>query len=245
MKNYKAVIEYDGTRYSGWQKQGNTHNTIQSKFEDILFKMTGRKCEIFSSGRTDAGVHAKGQVANFKADTDMTCCEIKEYLNSYLPTDIGVLSVEEVDERFHSRLNAKRKTYVYRMYKGSKLPVFERNYICPINADADIGRMREAAKFFLGTHDFKSFCTKKKMKKSTVRTIFSLDVCEKGNEIDIEICGNGFLYNMVRIISGTLLYVGLGKIGLDNIPQIIEAKDREKAGETMPAKGLCLVKVEY
>lgn len=244
MKNFKIVIEYDGSRYNGWQKQGNTKNTIEYKFLEILKKMTGKNVEIFASGRTDSGVHAKGQVANFKIDTNMSADEIFNYINTYLPEDIRVLSCTEEEERFHSRLNAKKKTYMYRFYQG-KPPVFERKYVYSINESLDISAMKEASKHFIGKYDFKSFCTKQKMKKSTVREIYSLDIAEKDNEIDIIITGNGFLYNMVRIISGTLLAVGKGQLSADEISEIIKAQNREKAGETLPPLGLVLLSVDY
>lgn len=244
MKNFKIILEYDGTRYNGWQKQGNTKNTIEYKFTEILKKMTGKNAEIFASGRTDSGVHAKGQVANFKIETEMSADEVLTYINTYLPEDIRVLSCTEADERFHSRLNAKKKTYIYRIHQG-KPPVFDRKYVFCTDFSLDINAMKKASQHFLGKHDFKSFCTKQKMKKSTVREIFSLDIVEKGAEIDIIITGNGFLYNMVRIISGTLLAVGKGELSYDAIPEIINAQNREKAGETLPPNGLCLISVEY
>lgn len=244
MKNFKIIIEYDGSRYNGWQKQGNTKNTIEYKFLEILKKMTGKNVEIFASGRTDSGVHAKGQVANFRIDTEMSAEDILSYINTYLPEDIRVLSCTEENERFHSRLNAIKKTYMYRIHQG-KPPVFERKYVYSINERLDISAMKEASKHFIGKYDFKSFCTKQKMKKSTVREIYSLDITEKNNEIDIIISGNGFLYNMVRIISGTLLAVGKGELSPSAIPEIISAQNREKAGETLPPTGLVLLSVEY
>ena len=244
MKNFKIIIEYDGSRYNGWQKQGNTKNTIEYKFLEILKKMTGKNVEIFASGRTDSGVHAKGQVANFRIDTEMSAEDILNYINTYLPEDIRVLSCTEENERFHSRLNAIKKTYMYRIYQG-KPPVFERKYVYSINERLDISAMKEASKHFIGKYDFKSFCTKQKKKKSTVREIYSLDITEKNNEIDIIISGNGFLYNMVRIISGTLLAVGKGELSPSSIPEIISAQNREKAGETLPPTGLVLLSVEY
>ena len=244
MKNFKIVLEYDGTKYNGWQKQGNTKNTIEYKFLEILKKMTGKEVEIFASGRTDSGVHAKGQVANFKIDTDMTAKQVMDYINTYLPEDIRVLSCHEADERFHSRLNAKRKTYMYRIYLG-KPSVFERKYVYSADCALDVEKMKEASEYFIGKYDFKAFCTKQKMKKSTVREIYSLDVLQKGEEIDITVCGNGFLYNMVRIISGTLFKVGTGEFNPEDIKKIIESKNRENAGDTLPPCGLTLVSVEY
>ncbi len=244
MKNFKIVLEYDGSKYNGWQKQGNTKNTIEYKFLEILKKMTGKQAEIFASGRTDSGVHAKGQVANFKIETDMSDGEVLLYINTYLPEDIRVLSCVEADERFHSRLNAKKKTYMYRICLG-KPSVFERKYVYATDKALDVEKMKEAAKHFTGRHDFKAFCTKQKMKKSTIREIYSLDVVQKGEEIDIIVCGNGFLYNMVRIISGTLFKVGTGEFSPEYVKKIIEEKNRENAGDTLPPNGLVLLSVEY
>lgn len=244
MKNFKLTVEYDGTRYSGWQKQGNTKNTIQYKLEEILFKMLGVRTEIFASGRTDSGVHAKGQVFNFKCETDLTDKEIKKYINKYLPGDIRVLSAEIVDLRFHSRLNVKNKTYCYRMYYGEKCPVFDRKYVTVIDELPDIDLMRRGAEKLIGKHDFKGFSTKT-IKKSTLREIYKIDISECNGYIDITITGNGFLYNMVRIIAGTLYEIGTGKKDVLLIDEILSKKDRSLAGITMPPQGLCLVKVEY
>lgn len=244
MKNYKLTIQYDGTRYNGWQRQGNTKNTIQERFENVLFRMCGRPIEIFASGRTDAGVHATGQVANFKCDTDMDCGEIKDYLNKYLPDDIAVISAEEVEERFHSRLNAASKTYEYRI-AVEKPDVFIRKYVFAANEKPNVDKMRHAAELFLGKHDFKGFSSVRRTKKSTVRTINFIDINEKGGIISIKINGSGFLYNMVRIIAGTLFEIGAGKLDEEIIPRVFEEKEREKAGVTLPACGLTLVEVSY
>ncbi len=244
MTNYKIVVQYDGTRYNGWQRQGNTKNTIQGKFEEILFKMTGKRVEIFASGRTDAGVHAEGQTANFKCDCDMTCYEVMEYLNKYLPEDIAVLYVEEADERFHSRLNAVSKTYEYRLaYK--KPDVFKRKYVFPVEKKPDLEKMKLGAKMLVGTYDFKGFSSLGKTKKSTVRTINYIDISEDSGLVKIKINGSGFLYNMVRIIAGTLYEIGIGKKEVDSIRKTLESKDREYAGTTFPARGLALIEVEY
>lgn len=244
MKNYKITVQYDGTKYNGWQRQGNTKNTIQERFENVLMRMCGRKTEIFASGRTDAGVHAQSQTANFKCDTDMTCDEIKEYLNHYLPSDILVTSIVEVGERFHSRLNAVSKTYEYRISCG-KPDVFIRKYVFATDSELDVEKMKAAAELFLGTHDFKGFSSVGKTKKSTVRTINSLDVTECDGIISIKVNGNGFLYNMVRIISGTLFEIGIGKKDKSVIDEIFEEKDRAKAGVTLPPCGLRLMEVFY
>ena len=244
MKNYKICIEYDGLKYSGWQKQGNTKNTISQKFEDVLKKMCSSDVEIFASGRTDALVHAKGQVANFKCESSLSETEMLNYLNKYLPLDIRVLSLEEVDMRFHARLNAVSKTYEYKI--ATKKPdVFIRKYVYTTDDIPDILKMKNAAKKLIGTHDFLGFSSLKKSKKSTVRTINFIDIDEINGVITIKINGDGFLYNIVRIISGTLLDIGTGKLSEDVIDKVLTEKTRENAGTTLPPYGLTLNKVFY
>lgn len=244
MKNYKITVQYDGARYNGWQKQGNTKNTIQERFENVLTKMCGRDIEIFASGRTDAGVHAESQVANFKCEIDMSCGEIMDYLNHYLPEDILVTSIAEADERFHSRLNAVSKTYEY-VIATKKPDVFIRKYVFATDQNPDVEKMRSAAKLLLGKHDFKGFSSVGRTKKSTVRTINFIDITEENDIIRIKINGNGFLYNMVRIIAGTLFEIGTGKLSASDIEKIFDDKARENAGATLPACGLKLVEVFY
>lgn len=244
MKNYKITIQYDGTKYNGWQRQKNTKNTIQEKFESVLGKMCGHNVEIFASGRTDAGVHAVAQVANFKCETDKTTEEIKEYLNHYLPTDILVTSAEEVHERFHSRLNAVSKTYEYTI--ATKKPdVFIRKYVYFADTTPDVNEMRKASELLVGTHDFLGFSSVGKTKKTTVRTVNFIDVEEADGLIVIKINANGFLYNMVRIIAGTLFDIGTGKMSASDIKNILDTKKRIDAGITLPACGLKLVEVFY
>lgn len=244
MKNYKITVQYDGTKYNGWQRQGNTKNTIQECFENVLSKMCGSDVEIFASGRTDAGVHAKGQVANFKCETELGCEEIMDYMNRYLPEDVAVLNVEEADERFHSRLNAVSKTYEYSI-AIKKPDVFIRKYVFATDKKVDVEKMRSAAEKLLGTHDFKGFSSVGKTKKSTVRTVNSIDITESDGVIKIRINGSGFLYNMVRIISGTLFEIGTGKFDENVIEKVFETKNRELAGATLPPCGLSLVEVFY
>lgn len=246
-KNIKLILEYDGSRYDGWQKQGNTDNTIQGKLEAILYKWTGEEIEIHGSGRTDAGVHARGQVANFHVDAKVckAAADAKTYLNRYLPEDIRVLDAEEMPERFHSRLNAVRKTYLYAVETADKKPVFERKYVFGLGEPLDVAAMRKAAAFLEGEHDFKSFCANKKMKKSTVRCLDSIEIQEHGSQVVFVYTGNGFLYNMVRILTGTLLEVGLGKRRPEEMEMILAAMNREAAGMTAPPDGLFLVNVEY
>lgn len=256
MKNYKLIIQYDGSRYSGWQVQKNTSDTIQEKIETILARLLGHPVEIAGSGRTDAGVHALGQVANFhlnKEDIDRLtttssiCIEhtILSYLNKHLPKDIAVISVEEVDIRFHSRLSAKKKTYVYRIHTSEISNVFERKFVYDYPEKLDISRMRKAACHLVGTHDFKSFCANRHMKKTTVRTIYAIEIKETDSEIILSYTGNGFLMNMVRILTGTLIEVGDGRRAPDSIPFILDALDRDAAGYTAPPQGLFLEKVFY
>lgn len=245
MANYKMIIQYEGTRFNGWQKQGNTKNTIQEKIEAVLSQVSGEAIEITGSGRTDAGAHAYGQVANFHMKNTLDEGEILSFLNKNLPDDIAVLSVERVSDRFHSRLNAKRKTYIYRIWNSEISSVFDRRLMYTSTEALDIEEMKKAASHFLGIHDFKSFCSNKRYKKSTVREIYSVEIEKTGDEVCFVFCGNGFLYNMVRIMAGTIVQVGEGKINANQIPSMLEAKDREAAGVTLPAQGLTLVKVEY
>lgn len=243
--NYKLTIEYDGTRYEGWQRQQKTEQTIQGKIERVLSRMTGKETEIDGAGRTDAGVHAKGQTAtvhlNGFADKD----EILTYLNQYLPEDIGVTKVERVPERFHARLWATGKCYSYRIGTDSHKAVFDRKYRYALGEKLDVEAMRRAAADLVGTHDFKSFCGNPKMKKSTVRTITEIRIEESAHEVRLVYRGNGFLQYMVRILTGTLIEVGLHQRSADSMTVLLEQKKREMAGSTAPAPGLCLEEVYY
>lgn len=247
MRNIKMIIEYDGGKYDGWQRLGKKTNavTIQGKLEDVLSRMADEPIEVIGSGRTDAGVHARGQVANFHTNSTMACWQIKQYLSRYLPRDIGVLRVDEVPERFHSRLNAVSKRYIYRVATGDVPCVFDRHYTwyCFDRIDTDL--MREAAEIMIGTHDFKGFSSVKKTNKSTVRKVTKIDIVEKEREIDIVFEGNGFLYNMVRIMAGTLVEVGTGDREVESVKDVFRTLDRTKAGMTLPAQGLVLDEVMY
>lgn len=243
--NYRLDIEYDGSRYEGWQRQNRTNNTIQGKIEEVLSKMCEKPIEIDGAGRTDAGVHAKGQVANVHLETEKDCNEICDYLNHYLPEDIAVKCVSEVEPRFHSRLLAKEKIYQYRILTGGQKNVFERKYVYPLHETLDIEAMKKAAEKLTGTHDFKSFCSNKKMKKSTVRTIYEIKIEEHYGEIRITYRGNGFLYNMVRILTGTLIEVGRGEKKAEEMEKILQEQNRSLAGFTVPARGLTLLEVKY
>lgn len=247
MTNYKITIQYEGTRYQGWQRQDSTGNTIQGKLEAILAKMTGLDfVQVDGSGRTDAGVHALGQVANFKIDTKLPAAAVMDYINQYLPEDIGVIAIEEMPERFHSRLNAKGKTYCYRIW-NEKLPcVFLRRYVYELPEPLDLDAMRTAAACLVGTHDFKAFTSNKKSRKSTIRTMDAILIDKEGSEVVITYSGDGFLYHMVRILTGTLIEAGLGQRDPASVKTLLE-KDatRDLSGVLVPAKGLCLMEVRY
>ena len=244
--NYKVTIQYDGTRYRGWQIQSNTDDTIQGKIETVLSRIEGYPVEVAGSGRTDAGVHALGQVANFHLKSKEEPAYIMQQMNRYLPEDIAVINIEEVADRFHARLSAIDKTYRYRIHTADYSNVFERKFVYNYKGDElDIDKMKLAAKQMLGEHDFMSFCGNKHMKKSTVRIVNSITIDRTDSEIVIDYNGNGFLRGMVRIMTGTLIEVGNGTKQVEDIARIFEARNREEAGYTAPASGLCLVEVNY
>ncbi len=249
MKNFKLIVSYDGTRYFGWEHQPDTEMTIQGKLESVLNQMMempeGESVTVIGAGRTDAGVHARAMTCNVLLDTDRTEEEVQAYMNRYLPEDISVNSVKTAAERFHSRFKAIGKTYRYTCWYGTSKPVFDRKYLTVLDRAPDTGRMREAAEYLIGMHDYRSFCGNSKMKKSTVRVVDVIRIEESGNYIRFYYHGNGFLQNMVRIMTGTLLEVGFGKREPEEMAEIIEARDRKKAGFTAPAQGLCLMKVDY
>ncbi len=244
MRNIKLTIEYDGKCYNGWQKQPNKLN-IQGEIERAIYNITKEEVDLIGSGRTDAGVHALGQVANFKTNSQISIEKLPLAINSLLKNSIVIKEAEEVNERFHSRYNAKRKTYRYIINNSKCGTAIYRNleYSYPFKLDAE--KMKQASKYFEGEHDFKAFKSSGTSSKNSVRTIYKAIVKQEGEKIIIELTGNGFLYNMVRIISGTLLDVGLGKIQPEEIPEMIESKDRQRAGKTLPAHGLYLVEVKY
>lgn len=246
MRNIKLVLEYDGSRYDGWQKQkGGKGQTIQDKIEEVLKKMTGEEIEVIGAARTEAGVHAYEQIANFKTDSPMKIYEMKHYLNRYLPRDIAVLEALEVPDRFHASFNAKSFKYEYKITTGEVASVFERKYNYYSFKPLDIGKMKEAAKYFIGKKDFKAFSDNKRMKKSTIREIYDIEVYGGVNEISIFIHGDDFWPHMARIIVGTLMETGYGNMEPAQIPMIIESLDREKAGPTAEARGLFLQEVLY
>ena len=245
MANYKLTLNYDGSRYKGWQRLGSGENTLQAKLENVLSRLFDTPVEVIGSGRTDAGVHALGQVANFHVQTRLSAADILTHLRTYLPEDVGVHSVEEVDARFHSRLNAVEKTYRYRIWNSREPCVFERKFVWNIPERLDLSAMEEGALYLTGTHDFMAFCSNKHFKKSSVRTVHSINIQRAGPEIVIDVTGDGFLYNMVRIIAGTLIRVGRGYYEPERVKEILEAKERTEAGVTAPANGLVLVEIKY
>ncbi len=244
-QNYKMILSYDGTRFYGWEHQPTTDMTIQGKMESVLSLMVQTEVEVIGCGRTDAGVHAQNMVCNAHFDTQMNTDEIRDYLNRYLPDDICVKEVRIASDRFHSRYNAIGKTYCYTCYIGDVKPVFNRKYVYVLDHKPDVQEMKKAAEYLIGTHDFASFCSNPRMKKSTVRKVDRIDIQKKGDLLTFTFHGSGFLQHMVRILTGTLLEVGFGKRAPESISDLIDAKDRKLAGFTAPAKGLCMMQVDY
>ena len=245
MQNYKMTIAYDGSRYQGWEHQPGVELTIQGKLETVLSEMVHAPVEVIGAGRTDAGVHAKAMVANARFETKLEPEQIRDYMNHYLPDDICVREVRKASERFHSRYNAQGKTYCYTCYVGNLKPVFNRKYVCVLDEIPDLTLMKEAAEYLKGEHDFASFCGNPRMKKSTRRLVDQINIEQKGPFLYFTYHGTGFLQYMVRILTGTLLEVGLGKRSPESMEELLAAKDRSQAGFTAPAKGLTLLKVDY
>ena len=244
MRNLRLDICYDGTRYRGWQRLSGTDNTLQAKIETTLSRILGEEVTVSASGRTDAGTHARQQVLNCHCGSDMPCEEILAQLRRYLPEDIGIYSCRNVSPRFHARLNAKTKTYRYRLWNSTEPCVFERKYVHVDPTPLDMEKMRRGAEQFMGEHDFSAFCAHKNQKKSSVRYIERFEITQKGNEIHFEVTGNGFLHHMVRIMVGTLIEVGAGTRTPQSIAELFGAQ-RAMAGSLIPACGLCLMEVTY
>ena len=229
----------------GWEHQPD-RETIQGKIETVLARMVDKDMvDVIGAGRTDAGVHARAMIANVQLDTQMSPEEIRDYANRYLPDDIAILEVREAADRFHARYKAVGKTYQYTCFDGPVKPVFDRKYYTPLDQELDVEAMQEAAHFLEGKHDYKSFCGNSRMKKSTVRIVDTITVRRRKGYVYLTFHGTGFLQNMVRIMSGTLIEVGLGRKRPEEVGEILEACDRKVAGPTAPAKGLCLLKVDY
>lgn len=247
MRNIKLTIEYDGGRYYGWQRLGKNEptNTIENKLLEVIRKMTGENVDIYCGARTENGVHAIEQIANFKTDSKMSPLEIKHYFNRYLPRDIAVSFVEEVNERFHAALNAVKQTYQYRISIGDYAPVFDRKFSYYCFGVLDIERMQAAAELLKGKHDFKGFSTVKRTTKSTEREIYDVSITGDQKEIKVTICANDFLHNMARIIVGLLIEIGEGEIQPNIINEIFDSKVRNEEINMADPKGLALLKVEY
>lgn len=244
MRNLRMTIAFDGTKYKGWQKQKDTDLTIQGKIEAVLSKMTNEEVTVVGCGRTDAGVHAENYIANFHTKSIDKPKKILAYLYEFLPEDIVVKSMEEVSERFHARYNVKSKTYVYTINNQKFRDVFSRKFVYHLADKLDWTEINTAAEYLIGTHDFQSF-TNARGDKSTIRTIHAIEITDKNGIIEIKISGDGFLWNMVRIIVGTLIDVGLGKLRPIDVQNILNEKKRWEAGPLAPAKGLCLKNTEY
>lgn len=243
MRNLKITLQYNGENYCGWQRQPNSPG-IQGTVENAIYEITKEKVKVTASGRTDAGVHALGQVANFKTETNIPASRIPDALNAKLPKDISVISCEEVDMDFHARYNACGKTYRYLIYNRPYRSPLYKNLAYHVKYDLDWDKIRLEAKYLIGTHDFVGFMSSGSSVKDTVRTIYDIQIEEHEGITSIEISGNGFLYNMVRIIVGTLVDIGRGRIK-HNMEEIIKSKSRSMCGHTAPAHGLFLKKVNY
>ena len=244
MRNIKLLIEYDGKGFEGWQKQPSKPN-IGGEIEAAIYAVTGETVTLYGSGRTDAGVHALGQVANFKTNSDIPIEKIPYALNSKLKKSIVIKTAEEVDEKFHARYNCKEKKYRYIINNSKQGTSIYRGLEVHISNELNIEDMKKAIKHFIGKHDFSGFKSSGTSSRDGIREIYEAELFTQGDRIIIELTGSGFLYNMVRIIAGTLVDVGIGKINPDDIPEIISSRDREKAGKTLPAHGLYLVEVKY
>ena len=245
MRNLRLDICYDGTRYRGWQRLQGEENTVQGKIEQCLSRILGEPIEISGSGRTDAGVHAMGQVANFHCESTMRAEQILQDLRRYLPEDIGIYSCKDCSPRFHARLNAKEKTYLYRIWNSEEPCVFSRRFVTVMPERLDLEAMAMAAEQLCGEHDFRAFCGNPRFKKSTVRFIRSIKIERCGDgEVRISFTGNGFLHNQVRIMVGTLIEVGRGERSAESIP-LLFGGTRSDAGFLAPAQGLCLMEVIY
>lgn len=244
MKRVCLKIEYDGTNYSGWQKQPN-EKTIQGEIENALERATGQKIEIFGSGRTDAGVHALDQTAHFDVDGPIPIEKLASILNRQLPDDIVIKNATEVANDFHARFSIKKKCYLYKISNRETKDAFLSNRAAYVRNKLSIKKMREAAKMLEGKHDFRGFCSANTSAQTFEREIYSIKVLRKKDFVFVKVCGSGFLYNMVRIIVGTLIDYSFGKLLLQDIKEALENGDRTKAGQTMPPQGLYLYKTIY
>ena len=244
MRNIALKLMYNGTAYHGWQVQ-KTVSSVCETMEKGLSKVCGGNVKLVGCGRTDAGVHARAMAANAYMNTEKTPEEIRDYMNRYLPDDICVQEAKLAADRFHARYRAVGKLYTYTCYVGDTKPVFNRKYVTVLDYQPDLAAMQRAAEYLTGEHDYKSFCSNPQMKKSTVRIVDSIEIVRRKDYIYFNYHGTGFLQNMVRILTGTLLEVGQGKRTPESVRQTLEAKDRTQAGYTAPPQGLCLMRVDY
>ena len=241
---YAMVVEYDGTAYAGWQRQKNAVS-IQQKIEEAMEIVLGRKTVIVGSGRTDSGVHALGQVAHFDSEKELNTRSTMYSINSLLPSDVKLQKLFKVEQDFHAQYSAKRKTYLYRAYVSESASPLKDKYYARVLPDVDFDKMVREASKLVGKHDFKAFCSTGSSINSTEREIYAFELKEEGDEIIFEITGNGFLYNMVRIIVGTLFFIGKGKLEEGTIEKMLQSGQRKLGGKTFPACGLTLKQVEY
>lgn len=244
MRRIQLIVAYDGTNYHGFAKQEQTE-TIQGNLEKVIYNLTGQKVDVIGSGRTDAGVHAKSQCCIIDIDTPIPTHRLAKALNGRLPKDIVVKEARDVKADFHPRFMAKKKTYRYQILTSNVNDPFIGKYCYFYPYSLDLGRMKEAVKALEGTHDFKGFCASGTSVKGTVRTIYSIEVKQLEDMIYLEVCGNGFLYNMVRIIAGTLIDIGRGRLSIETFQEMIDTRDRALGGPTAPPEGLTLLEVDY
>jgi len=247
MRNFKITFEYDGVGFCGWQTQAQGERTVQGEMEAVLLKVFKQPIRVIASGRTDSGVHARSQVISFKADTRMKPLEIQRALNSRLPADITVHEVRQVKSDFHAQYSVKEKTYRYTVLNRKYRSAFLRDRVYFYPYPLNISNMRKAAKYLIGSHDFKSFQAydPRRAQRQTKRTIKKIAIKKEGDLIHIDVTADGFLYKMVRNIAGTLLAIGSGQLPLGDMPKILKAKNRQMAWDTAPAEGLCLMAVKY
>ena len=244
MKKICLIIQYNGKNFCGWQKQIGKR-TVQGVLEHKISKLLKEEISLFASGRTDAGVHATGQTAHFGTNSKFDLSKLPFAVNSGLENDVSILKAKEVSQNFHARYSVKKKTYIYKIYVSKIKKPLKNGLVTQVIYDLDISKMKQATKYFVGEHNFFAFCSSGSSVKDFVRIIYDFKIKKVDDEIHLKISGNGFLYNMVRIIVGTLIDIGRGKIKPEEIVNIIKSKDRKKAGETMPAHGLYLCKVSY
>ncbi len=245
-RNIKLVVAYDGAAYHGWQRQADGIDTVQLRFEQAASRVMGHPLNVHGAGRTDAGVHAEGQVANFRTTNMAIPLEgIRRAINSRLPKDIAVRSAVEVGDDFHASLSATGKTYRYRIHVSPARPVMHYRQVCTYHRPLDVEAMHQAGQKLVGTHDFRAFTSSAETRQDTVRTIYRCEAAQLGAEVHITVRGSGFLYNMVRIIAGTLIEIGRGRWQADQIDRALAGLDRRQAGPTAPPEGLCMLCVHY